>query len=56
MNSCPTPFDPARRQSHRTGFCWAALTNTRTEPSDEIGGALDQMVWDMVHQVPSWAA
>jgi CubicO group peptidase (beta-lactamase class C family) len=39
-----------------TGFCWAALTNTRTEPSDEIGGALDQMVWDMVHQVPSWAA
>jgi CubicO group peptidase (beta-lactamase class C family) len=39
-----------------TGFCWAALTNTRTEPSDEIGGGLDQMVWDMVHQVPSWAA
>jgi CubicO group peptidase (beta-lactamase class C family) len=39
-----------------TGFCWAALTNTRTEPSDEIGGALDQMVWDMVHQVPAWAA
>ena len=39
-----------------TGFCWAALTNTRTEPSDEIGGALDQMVWDMVHQVPAWSA
>ena len=39
-----------------TGLCWAALTNTRTEPSDEINGALDQMMWDMVHQVPSWAA
>jgi CubicO group peptidase (beta-lactamase class C family) len=39
-----------------TGLCWAALTNTRTEPSDEIGAAIDQMVWDMVRQVPAWGA
>jgi CubicO group peptidase (beta-lactamase class C family) len=39
-----------------TGMCWAALTNTRTEPSDEISGALDAMVWNMVRQVPSWDA
>jgi CubicO group peptidase (beta-lactamase class C family) len=39
-----------------TGMCWAALTNTRTQPSDEIDSALDQMVWDMVRQVPAWNA
>ncbi|MGA7030828.1 MAG: serine hydrolase domain-containing protein [Candidatus Acidiferrales bacterium] len=39
-----------------TGLCWAALANTRTEPSDEIGTAIDNMVWDMVHQVPAWGA
>lgn len=39
-----------------TGMCWAALTNTRTQPSDEIDAALDQMVWDMVRQVPAWNA
>ena len=39
-----------------TGLCWAALTNTRTEPSDQIGDDLDNMVWDMVHQVPAWGA
>jgi CubicO group peptidase (beta-lactamase class C family) len=39
-----------------TGMCWAALTNTRTEPSDEIGAALDEMVWNMVRQVPAWNA
>jgi len=39
-----------------TGLCWAALTNTRTEPSDEINGALDDMVWNMVRQVPAWGA
>jgi len=39
-----------------TGLCWAALTNTRTEPSDEIGADLDNMVWDMVRQVPAWGA
>jgi CubicO group peptidase (beta-lactamase class C family) len=36
------------------GMCWGALTNTRTQPSDAINTALDQMVWDMVHQVRSW--
>ena len=39
-----------------SGMCWAALTNTRTQPSDEIDAALDQMVWDMVRQVPAWNA
>jgi CubicO group peptidase (beta-lactamase class C family) len=39
-----------------TGLCWAALTNTRTEPSDEIGADLDNMLWDMVRQVPAWGA
>jgi len=39
-----------------TGMCWAALINTRTEPSDEISSALDQMVWNMVGQVPAWGA
>jgi CubicO group peptidase (beta-lactamase class C family) len=39
-----------------TGMCWAALTNTRTQPSNEIDDALDQMVWDMVRQVPAWQA
>jgi CubicO group peptidase (beta-lactamase class C family) len=39
-----------------TGVCWAALTDTRTQPSDEIDAALDQMVWDMVRQVPAWQA
>jgi CubicO group peptidase (beta-lactamase class C family) len=39
-----------------TGLCWAALTNTRTEPSNEIDTALDNMVWDMVREVPSWGA
>jgi hypothetical protein len=33
-----------------------ALTNTRTEPSDVIDAALDQMMWDMVRCVPAWGA
>ncbi len=37
-----------------TGFCWAALINTRRQPSDEINLALDQMVWDMARQVRAW--
>jgi CubicO group peptidase (beta-lactamase class C family) len=37
-----------------TGFCWAALTNTRRQPSDDINLALDQMVWDMARQVRAW--
>ncbi len=39
-----------------TGFCWAALCNTRTQPSNEIDSALDQMMWNIVHTVPSWNA
>ncbi|MBV9888225.1 MAG: serine hydrolase, partial [Acidobacteria bacterium] len=37
-----------------TGMCWGALTNTHTQPSDAINTALDQLVWEMVHQVPAW--
>jgi CubicO group peptidase (beta-lactamase class C family) len=39
-----------------TGLCWAALTNTRTQPSNQMDVALDNMMWDMVRQVPSWGA
>jgi CubicO group peptidase (beta-lactamase class C family) len=38
------------------GMCWAALTNTRTEPHDEIDTALDGMMWNMVRSVPEWNA
>jgi CubicO group peptidase (beta-lactamase class C family) len=37
-----------------TGMCWAALTNTRTQPSNEMDTALDQMMWNMVRTVPGW--
>jgi CubicO group peptidase (beta-lactamase class C family) len=37
-----------------SGFCWAALTNTRTAGQPDMGLALDNMVWDMVHQVGDW--
>jgi hypothetical protein len=36
-----------------TAMCWAALTNTRTQPSNEIDTAIDQMMWDMVRTVPA---
>jgi CubicO group peptidase (beta-lactamase class C family) len=39
-----------------TGLSWAALTNTRTEPSKVINDALDAMMWEMVRQVPAWGA
>jgi CubicO group peptidase (beta-lactamase class C family) len=39
-----------------TGMCWAALTNTRTEPHNEMDAALDQLVWNMVRVVPAWGA
>jgi CubicO group peptidase (beta-lactamase class C family) len=39
-----------------SGFCWAALTNTRTTTGPDIGLALDNLVWDMVHQVRAWHA
>jgi CubicO group peptidase (beta-lactamase class C family) len=34
-----------------SGFCWAALINTRRKPSDDIDHALDKMVWEMARQV-----
>jgi CubicO group peptidase (beta-lactamase class C family) len=39
-----------------TGMCWAALTNTRSQPSNEMDTALDQVMWNMVHSVPEWGA
>lgn len=36
-----------------SGFCWAALTNTRAILGN-MGDDLDQMVWDIVHKVKSW--
>ena len=39
-----------------TGFCWAGLCNTRSQPSNEIDSALDQLMWNMVRTVPSWGA
>lgn len=38
-----------------SGFCWAALANSR-EASGDTGGALDRMMWDLVRQVKSWKA
>jgi CubicO group peptidase (beta-lactamase class C family) len=37
-----------------SGFCWAALTNTRTLGEPGMGLALDNLVWDMVGQVSAW--
>ena len=39
-----------------TGFCWAALANTRTQPYNQIDTAIDQMMWNIVRTVPSWNA
>jgi CubicO group peptidase (beta-lactamase class C family) len=39
-----------------TGMCWAALTNTRSQPSNEMDTALDQMMWNMARSVPAWGA
>jgi CubicO group peptidase (beta-lactamase class C family) len=38
-----------------SGFCWAALLNTR-EGQIDTGGALDGMMWEMVRKVKSWKA
>jgi CubicO group peptidase (beta-lactamase class C family) len=35
-----------------SGFCWAALTNTRKQPGIDL--ALDNMVWEMARKVSSW--
>jgi CubicO group peptidase (beta-lactamase class C family) len=39
-----------------TGMCWAALTNTRTEPHDQMDAALDQLMWNLVLSVPAWSS
>jgi CubicO group peptidase (beta-lactamase class C family) len=36
-----------------SGFCWAALTNTR-RPASDMDLALDNMVWDAVSQTDAW--
>jgi len=36
-----------------SGFCWAALTNTRRSNSD-MATALDNLVWNMVRSVSRW--
>ena len=35
-----------------SGFCWAALTNTRRQPDMDL--ALDNMVWEMARKVHAW--
>jgi CubicO group peptidase (beta-lactamase class C family) len=39
----------------RSGFCWAAFTNTRRAKS-ALDGDLDRLVWKMVAQVKEWRA
>jgi hypothetical protein len=36
-----------------SGFCWAALTNTR-RPASVMDLGLDNMVWDVVRQTDAW--
>jgi CubicO group peptidase (beta-lactamase class C family) len=38
-----------------SGFCWAALLNSR-EGHGNTGGALDDMMWQMVRKVKNWKA
>lgn len=37
-----------------SGFCWAALTNTRRQPDTDIDTALDNMMWTMAKKVSAW--
>ncbi len=37
----------------QSGFCWAALTNTR-RPNSDLDAALDQGMWTMVGKVGAW--
>lgn len=39
-----------------TGFCWAALMNTRSQPSATMDAAIDRMMWNMVESKPAWNA
>jgi len=38
-----------------TGFSWAALSNTRSQPADRINLALDNLVWEMARKVRAWS-
>jgi CubicO group peptidase (beta-lactamase class C family) len=38
-----------------SGFCWAALANTREAPGD-TSSAMDRMMWELVRQVKTWKA
>jgi len=38
-----------------SGFCWAALANSR-EAAADTGAAMDRMMWDLVRQVKHWGA
>jgi CubicO group peptidase (beta-lactamase class C family) len=38
-----------------SGFCWAALLNTRRQNSP-LAGDLDRLIWDMVRKVRGWRA
>ena len=38
-----------------SGFCWAALANSR-ESGQDTGGAMDDMMWQLVRKVKSWDA
>ena len=38
-----------------SGFCWAALANTREAAADTCH-AMDLMMWDLVRQVKNWTA
>jgi CubicO group peptidase (beta-lactamase class C family) len=38
-----------------SGFCWAALTNTR-RPQSGMAGDLDRLVWIMARKVAAWNA
>jgi len=37
-----------------SGFCWAALTNTRKPGQPDMGLALDNTVWEMARKVKAW--
>ncbi|MGA3000121.1 MAG: serine hydrolase domain-containing protein [Acetobacteraceae bacterium] len=39
----------------RSGFCWAALTNTR-RPQSDMEDDLDRLVWIMARKVAAWKA
>ena len=37
----------------RSGFCWAAFTDTR-RPNSTLDGDLDKLVWKMVSRMKTW--